>query len=537
MNRTFAIRLLAAITTCVALTAALHACGARKGDTSASAPSMNEFERAMAKQADAHGIPLRFMLAVAMYESNITSQPSRIPYVGQDRKSLGFTVAETAFGVSRATLGLTDADTGDDFMVQASAYAAWIGGQVKDLKLNANPQTAEEKYNWLWQLANLHRLGDEYTRENRVIWATGLMNLMNNGHVWQDASGKNRVVLAKENPPMDVMNFPNEGQKWMTLNLEQGELRNTKQLELITHPGNQVNTPTHIEVIHCPLNLSACIEIQNATDGQDDARLRTHYIIPQDDTIVSRPLQTSPHEFAVEHTNNDGSSRLIDDAIVIMLVGNSGRYDRNGVRVNANPTWFTPWQLKEMGKLAHRICQVITQSSEATSVSDCLNSRHENGIRFHFQHPQAESYKWGEIPDFDEIIFNQYVKDTNTDGEAVFEFPNAAKRVDAGDEFEFSVRFPVTSRRVVIERAVRCPNQKIVWATTQSIAVNAKSKKTFNYEIYDGGPNGDGHYFLRALAYDNDENLVGWAVDDLFVENFDTSTKAGDAKACLRNGT
>jgi hypothetical protein len=514
-----------------------NSCGERDRDQKQQGQPLSKVEQLIQTHATANGIPPRYLMAIGLYESNLTPVASRVPYLSTEQTQLGFTVTETAFGISRAKLGLTDHPSPDELNVQIESYAKWLGAALKELNLPANPTAPVDKFNWLTQLALQHRLGNEYSKENQVIWALGLIELLNTGAVWQDPSSGETLELSRENPPIQIQDFPPEGQKYFDLELDKGEVKFTKQLELITPSNNHTNKPTHIEIIHCPMNLSACIEIQNLMEGEDTARLRAHYIIPQDDSVVSQPIQVTPHEYALELTGNDGSVRLVDNALVVMLVGNSGRYDSNGYRINANPTWFTPWQLQELGKLAHRLCYVISKANESITRERCLSSRVENGLRFHSQGPQAESYRWGEIPDYDETIFNQYIQDTDTQAAAVFVFPIASKRLHSGIEFDFDVRFPITTRRVLLERAIRCPNQKLVWATVQSSAVKGKVEKRFQTEILDAGPNQDGHHFLRAMAYDAMDKLVAWAIDDIFIQNYEPQLGSGEVKACIRNGT
>jgi hypothetical protein len=514
-------------------------CGRSYKKESKPAAPMGRIEAALQQNAVDNGIPFRFIAAVGMYESNLTSTASRVPYLASEQLQLGFSLTETAFGISRGRLGINEVENQEDLTAQISSYAKLVGDTVKDLRLPSTPVSPTDKYLWLWEFAKLHRIGGEYQRENenRVIWALGLIDVLNKGQVWQDPATGESLVLSPENPPISIQDFPLEAQKLFDLDLGKGEVKFTKQLELITSPTNSVNQPNHIEVIHCPMNLSACIEIQNLADSGDSARLRAHYIIPQDDSLVAQPIQVTPHDYAVELTGNDGAIKLIDDAFVVMLVGTSGRYDSNGFRINANPTWFTPWQLQELGKLSHRLCQVIVKNNEGVTQSRCLSSTAENGIRFHYQGADAESYRWGEIPDYDETIFQQYIRNTDTQAVAIFEFPHPDKRVPAATEFMFNIFFPVDARRVLVERAVRCPNQKLVWATIQSSAVQAKVMKSFQTEIHDAGPNGDGHHFLRAMVYNAADTLIGWAIDEVFVRNFEPDVGSGEPKACIRNGT
>jgi hypothetical protein len=515
----------------------LAGCGGAETVSKVQPTHRGQMELELREVAQSQGIPYKYLLAVGLYESNLATANSKVPYLGLESVKLGFSVAESAFGINRERLGLAEEPTSEDLLVQAKAYGEFLSKNLQQLNMPKEIRNPTDHYLWLWQLAVLHRSGDEFSRDNRVIWALGLMDVLNTGAVWQDSNSASSLELQKQSPAISLFDFPEEAQKLFELRLQSGEARFTRQLELVSHPASQPNSPTHIEVIHCPFNLSACIEIQNLSERANTARLQAHYIIPANDRIMMQPVQVAPHDYAVEITGVDGATRLTDDAIVVMLAGVSGRYDAAGYRTLAHPGWFTPWQLRELGELSNRLCQSIYRDQAASARRDCLDPAHEKGIKFRVQPVGAEFYQWGQIPDFDETIFYQYVTKTNTNGESVFEFPSKRKSYKAGSDIKFNVRFDITAQHVVLERAIRCPDRKLVWATVQSSPVRAQVAKAITMTAYDAGPNNDGHYFLRMLAYDSDQNLVGWAIDDMFIKNFDSAAPAGDIKACYRNGT
>ena len=167
----------------------------------------------------------------------------------------------------------------------------------------------------------------------------------------------------------------------------------------------------------------------------------------------------------------------------------------------------------------------------------CRDPEAEGGVVFHHRLPEAASYRWGQIPDFDETIFYEYARKQNTESEASMEFPIPTKRYQAGQEFSFHVRFPISTRVVRLEQAVRCADGKLIWAPFYTVEQKNKVMRTITTEIHNSGPNNDGHQFLRLMAYDIDENLVAWAIDDLFVHSFESGFSIQDPKACRRSGS
>jgi hypothetical protein len=40
--------------------------------------------------------------------------------------------------------------------------------------------------------------------------------------------------------------------------------------------------------------------------------------------------------------------------------------------------------------------------------------------------------------------------------------------------------------------------------------------------LYDQGPNENGQHYIRALVFDSEGGLMGWAVQDFFLTAYDT---------------
>ena len=137
-----------------------------------------------------------------------------------------------------------------------------------------------------------------------------------------------------------------------------------------------------------------------------------------------------------------------------------------------------------------------------------------------------------------ETIFDAYISNDIRTGisKAFLKFQDPRRFFQAKTPFEIEIEFPIRTRSLTIERATRCPDQRIVWDRLEfSSVAEATSKKTL-LELHDGGPGRDGRHYLRTLAYDKNGRLNAWSVDELTIENFDKDLRVYSPKSCsLRN--
>lgn len=530
------------------LAAFMLGCGSRRSDGGGSSGQGGPINDAFHRTSAEFAIPVKLLKAVAFYESDMNADDSSVPYLNtgsdEDRRQLGFGVTETAFGVPLLSLNLVDAENANTLPVQIAAYGKWVRENIAASDQLAPSLTSPtDYYHWLWQLAKLHRGTDGDGRNIQAVWANGLIDILNQGRTWQNAADTEKVELVPVTPVIDKAEFPVEAQALFQLVTSQGEIFNSQMFPLYQHPNTLPNAPTHVKVVHCPMSLSACLEIQNIRSDKDTARLRAHFIIPPfetDSSGMARQLafQVTPMAYAVELTDSQGDLREVNDAVVVMLTGKSGRYV-NGQRLSANPAWYTPRQLQVLGAVVKDICQKLSRDNEQINSMECRTPRHTRGVQFHAQGPLDPTYKWGDIPDFEETIFEAYIRanDSLTEGEAEFEFHNRSKRYPAMQEFSFDVRFTLNVQYIAIERAVRCPGGKIIWAPLTSSQVHGRDSKTFRTEIHDGGPNNNGETYLRAKVYDDSNKLIAWSIDQVLIYNFDPELRPVYPDACRRSGT
>lgn len=522
----------------------LPACG-RKNEGKATPPRLPTVEKAFQDAARDSGAPLRFLLAIAYLESRLSAAPATANYVAvdndRDRVARGTIMTETAFGLPMATLGL-DAAAADSSLleVQVKAYGSWLKGQIQSLNLTSNPQTMEELYYWIENLATLHRRGLTQRRNVQVMFARELIEVLNQGFIWQDPARPNEILrLPPQMPPIDTNRFPENGRNWMTLTELEADVRIAAYLPLVTVPSGEFrNTPRRIEVIHCPLGLSGCMELQGRGD-ESEVHLAAHYLIPPfpDDRktdVYSRVVQVADHRDALILTNDRGENYPVTDAIVIALVGHSGR-SLNGTRTPADPTWFSDRQLRAFGQLVNDLCTLLAQKSpDQVNRDRCMSTDKEQGVQFRLQ-GNSEEFRWGDIPDYDPNIFNAYLLNPAGLGtELAFEFDRNRREFRAGEPISFSLLFNSTVRQIAVERLARCPNGSVVWETVRNMPVRGERRKSFQEAYFDAGPNRSGDQYFRARAYGQDARLIGWHVGHVLLNNFEPGDAFASEEYCLQ---
>lgn len=523
-----------------ALLALAAGCGSRKPGEGGGGPTAGKTETAFVDAAVQYGIPVRMLLAVAFKESGMNPLPGSSTYVTSENV-LGISLAETAFGLSRKKIGLPEEDSSNVLEVQIDAYAKWVAEALeeKDLNLDPNSREPDELYNWIWQLAQLHRDGQNTRRNVQILFTMELMAKLNYGDFWQDPESGETINLEKESTPLSIDKFPAHIRENMRLFTGASDVYAAQYFELTWQQSNDLrNVPNHIRVIHCPFSLSACLELQNPTEEKDAIRLNAHYVIPPDKSVVQKPLQIAQHRSVLLLTDNRGEPESVQDALIVMLTGNSGSYAK-GQRIRTNPKWFNPYQLQQMGTIIRNVCpRIQADINENLDISKCVSPRGDGGIRFYHQ-GNSEQYQWGDIPDFDESIFQAYVDTPDAlGGQARFQFPDGKNVYNATQPVSFNVRFIKGTAKVVLEHMESCPDGKLIWAVKEQQLVRNTDVRGFQTTLFYKGPNGNGQHFFRTMVYDKEGNLQGWNIEDIYLRNYDDEFGPGaNPKECQRNGT
>lgn len=528
------------------VTAHTSACGKRgEGEDSptASTPVNKAFNLASAQ----HGIPVRILKAVAFYESDMNPLPATIPYVQTEgagvEQSLSLGSAETAFGLSAETLAVEQTgESTERLLTQIEHYAAWVKEnlEVQKLDLTPSPGTAEDKFRWIWELAKMHRNGEDLSTSTQLVFAEELMNTLNQGRVWQDPVSGEEVSLTPESPLLDRSKLPTDALRLFQDQPTGGaEIANARRFFMPSENQSVLkNDPKRIIVIHCPLNLSACLQLQDpSTDSE--VRLGAHYVIPDSTPLQvdgqgsvaaggfglqskldDRPIQVLSHSSRAYLTDSNGAVRSIPDAIVVMLVGKSGRYVE-GQRIDANPTWYTSKQLSDLAQTVISVCMLLRTTSQV-SYTGCKSDSGQGGIDFRGSLPGA-GYRWGEIPDFEREIFMGYLDGTSGSTQGSISLDKVAKKnvFAAGEAVTLRATFQPNSAYIYFQRALRCRSGKIAWENFRSESIQKSTGFQVDLKIYDGGPNLNGKQFIRARVTDQEGKLVGWDTESFYINKFD----------------
>ena len=513
----------------------LWGCGSSGGSSGGSAPSYGAIDSVFREASHQHRIPYRLLLAVAAKESGISSKPATTLY--NTDSVLGVPVGETAFGLSFETLGLESNAENQELPVQIKAYAAWLRSKLeeKKLDLSSNIANGDQLYDWIWQMSLLHRSGQATRKNVQILFALEMLRTLNEGYTWQDQASGEIIKLAKEANPIKVEQaFSSQIQKNLRLDTQTSEIFSIDYMQLsYEQSSDRKNIPENIRVIHCPFSLSACLEIQHKKDESAAARLQAHYVIPPDSSIVQNPLKIQQHKIPVLVTDSRGQTESVENAVVVMLVGNSGRYV-DGIRKSSNPQWYTNQQLATLGKVIPGICDLMKQDNPVIDVSKCRTPGIAEGVQFQNQ-GQSETYRWGDVPDYDKNIFWTYIIDKDQlGGTAEFSFPTTPKIYRAGSPINFTLKFIRGASKISIEYMERCENNKVVWTTLQTHFIRDIDNLATQTTLYAQGPNSNGQHFLRALVYGVDGKLKAWKVEDLFLEDFDSDSQLfADLEQCI----
>ena len=517
----------------------LCACGDDDTKKNQGGPALNKVDQAFQNASRSHKIPLRILLAVAFAESGMNPSPSTALALGStasDAQPVGVSLGQTAFGVSFAELGLVDEEASHSLSIQVEAYAKWLAQKIKDqgIELNANPNNSDQKFQWLWQVSQLHRKTEQLQkRSTRVLFTKQLINTLNTGAIWKDQQEQQTIELKAEQPELKTTELKDSDQKLFRMREESSEIGNTaRSFEVGSIAGRSTNNkPRRILVTHCPFNLSTCIELQQ----ENDYGLNAHYLIPTDASVIDKPIQVRPHSSTINLRNTDGSIQQVNDALVVSLVGMSGRYT-SGIRKQSNPNWFTHWQLSYLGNVTQSICERLNETDGSIDVDSCRKPSPVGNLSVALQAKES-LYHWGQIPDFDPSIFDAYLLsvDHTIAGESTLSLADKRQIYQAGENIRMKSSFPATAKWLHLERAVRCngDSQKIEWATVQTEAARGKSEREFIQNIEDGGPNQDGRHYYRLLVYNAENELLAWSTLDLVLQKFDAKGSFA-SKPCMR---
>jgi hypothetical protein len=515
------------------LTAGILSCGGKRHNSSTT-PHVTGVESVFLKAASDSNIPVRMMLAAGYVESGLRANKSSVTY---DLSGIALKKApvrgESAFGFSFSELGLNNSDE-HSLKTQIEAYGRYLKSHLGNEGFSPQAVTPEEKIRWIWKLASIHR-GEAVQRNLLAVFSKEMIRVLNDGFTVQDGDG---VVarLEKEGVPLRDQDLPENYRQDLQLDMYHSDIRSGYLFSLVrSNPSGQVNHPKKIEVIHCPFSLSTCIQMQN-TSSDDAAMFGAHYVIPASDEFVPGILQFAHHDESVELIGVDGKPEVVTDRIVILLAGPSGRYTE-GQRTYADPMWMSDFQMRLLGAAVSEVCSAISRS-ESLDREQCQSIGGASGVAFRTQ--PGESYRWGDIADFDETIVRPYL--TGLEGisanTTLTMSPDMAQ--NAGSVFRLNAGFQATTRRLELERLVRCPapDRRVVWEPVHQESIRNKSTFSIEQNWYDAGPNGTGDQYFRIKATGDGGKFLGWSTKRVQLKGFEKdAVPEAPTKYCLRNGT
>ncbi len=509
----------------------LLSCGQEKKNKARPGVPLGEVAQIFADVSAKYRVPREILMAITFKESRLSAIPSQGLY-DSDGMTRGMLIGETAVGLPRAVLKLTDTPEDNTLRRQLEAYGIWIRANLDSQNLDLSPSltTADSTYDWVWQLARMHYSDKESRKNVQILFAMETIEALNKGFLWQDAQSRERVELLPRNPPLSKASFSPPVQANLQLDTRTSEIFSVDYLQLTYGESSKTeNQPKKIIVIHCPFTLSSCLGSQIQSSAGEVVTLGAHYVIPPDEKFLVNPVKILQHRSPVRLTDGNGQQQLVTDAIVVMLVGNSGRYV-DGRRTQTDPSWYNRKQLKQFGEALQGICQLMNRDDASIDLDKCRTPN--EGVQF--RTPNGRAFRMGDIPDFDPSIFWSFLKSPdNLSGEISIELPVNQKLFPAGTPILVNLGFIRGTAKLEVQLLERCGTGKTVWSTLQTLKLRNLDRKTIEINLFDQGPNMNGQQFLRALAYDADGKLMGWDVQDLFLNNFDrTGTPGPDEDLC-----
>ena len=474
-------------------------------------------------------VPARFLFAVGYVESKL--QPDQLSFF-EGGDSFDFPQSASAFAISRADLDIEDNSTQDRLSTQLRAYAKWLSINVLGKELSENPSSSQEKFDWIWEIASLHRYGQSHKYTERSVFTREMIKTLNEGFHWFDPESKENRYFAPEDQKIELETLNDKSRGLLNIRTRQSQVDFAKKVFLSALPLSKPEAfPRGIEISHCPFSLSVCLDMQNNYELMDAESGWTHYMIPSDDLISDMSLQVRNHHLVFDPKVEVGGSQ---HKIRIMLTGNSGRLV-NGSRKMAFGDWLTHWQMERLAELTEEICSQMVNDPENLdfdSTEACLTPN--VGIFFRTS-KKGEKEDLFSIPDFDKEIFYHYLGDKNRYSKADFLVENKQEVHKAGETIKFLYSFSENVKYIEREELIRCfdgDKEKLVWSNSELVGVLGLKEKKEEQMFWSWGPNHDGSHFFRAKFYDEDGEIVAWDFDTIRLYDFEEKDNPILRKKC-----
>jgi hypothetical protein len=513
----------------LALATSAIRCG--KSNSQEAAPVvLPPIQQALASTSSSQKIPADILASVLFKESGLAGAPTGALY-GPTNTAIGPRLGETAMGLPRDTLGLDASMENDSIVVQMSAYGKWVRGKLDAAHIDLPMSLAQpdDVYDWIWQIARMHYPDATSPKNLQILFAMELLKTLNQGFIWQDPNSSERLELPPRTPAIQIADFSETVRANLQIDSRVSDILTVDYLQLSYYnEATVLNRPRRIEVVHCPYSVSNCLADQ--LDPTNPAPLQAHYVIPSDYSVLPRPVKVLPHTTPTRRLNEDGQIQTTTDAIVIMLVGNSGRFI-DGERTQVNPNWYTKEQLSDLGKVILGLCQALPRENPIVTTESC--SAMGSGIVF-ADASRHKRFQLGDIPDYEASIFESIVRNpSNINGAVNARLPGNAKTFTSGTPIPIEFTFIKGTSRIEIQRLERCVSGKTVWVPINTQYLRSVDRKTVDITLYDDGPNRNGQQFIRAMAYAGDGSFMNWSNTSYFLTGFDRAAAPSNSNQCL----
>lgn len=490
---------------------------------------LSPIEQSVREASKQYEIPERFLLATGYVETRL--QPEELSFRLTD-SSFDFPQGSSAFAISRSELGIGEDSAQDRLGSQVKAYAKWLSEKLKSKVLVKDPKSAQEKFDWIWEIASLHRQGEVHKYTERSVFSQELIEVLNEGFYWFDSESRQSRHFAPEKEKIETKAFDDKSKGLMVIEMRQSQVDYAKKVFLSTSPLDRPEvSPKGIEILHCPFSLSVCLDMQTNNELMEEVNGWTHYMIPSDDLITDMSLQVRNHHLVLDPKALEDEKK---HKIRIMLTGNSGRAV-NGSRKLAYGNWLTHWQLEKLEELTHELCfQMVNDPKEDSfsTMKECLSP--EDKVIFRTS-GLLKAETWFSIPDFDPDIFHHYIGEREDSITGNLSVKNASEEHEAGSDINFLYKFSKEIRYIEKQELLRCPgtsSDRLIWHDAELIGVSGLTEKEEQQKLWSWGPNKDGVHFFRAKFYDEEGKLVAWDYKTVRLKNFEEKDNLVLAKKC-----
>lgn len=512
----------------VVLSLLIASCGGQRG-VGGSDKAGGKIQEAFETGSRTYSVPSEVIRAAGYLESrfyikNPSSPSGPSMTLSQVEPEIGY----SAFGIPLASLNLDlSRSEADEFELpqQILMYASQLERLSRKDNLSKSISTQEDAVKWALSLARLHRPSNLGQRNLETLFAREILTLMKSGFSTIDPVTSEPIVLEPSSINLDLTAFPSQLRNLLEFDtFYVGDIRESFLFSAQSLPlASPANKPKSIQVVHCPLSISACINQMNSVSSTKSG-LQAHYIIPNSQELSPGVLQFARHAESVQVRLPDDSNEKVQDRIIVMVAGLSGRYS-GGQRFYSEPTWTTEYQVRLLGSAIKNICAALARIDQDSSIR-CDDDEIRRRVTLRAQNQQK--YSFGDVVDIDqEMLDLSLSSSSDPTSKVVLALPSDSKSMSVNEPFSASISVPDGTKLVQFSRLVLCQNKNVVWESVSKRHIRTSNEVQLNdLQWFDAGPNFTGRQFFRAQAFSETGKLIGWTQDALTYSDFDRTLKS-----------